>query len=72
MFDFFKFFKKRKGSEWAPLYLLIVVIIGAVVLLTLIKPALRSASESAISSGEEARAIAGLGIVMFRRFKEKR
>jgi len=70
--DFFNlagFFKKRKGSEWAPLYLLIVVIIGVVLLVTLVKPALRQASQSAASGGEEARAYAAIGAVLFRKLK---
>ena len=58
----FSFFKKRKGaSEWSSIYLLIVVVIGVILLVTLVKPALKQAGQAASSGAEEARGFAAIG-----------
>ncbi len=61
--------KTLKGaSEWSSIYLLIVVIIGVVLLVTLVKPALKQAGQTAAAGGEEARAFAAIGAVLYRKF----
>lgn len=67
-----KLFGKRKGaSEWSSIYLLIVVVIGVILLITLVKPALKQASQVAAEGGEEARAFAAIGSVLYRKFSGK-
>ena len=64
--------RRRKGaSEWSSIYMLIVVVIGAILLITLVKPALKQAGQSAAASGEEARAYAAIGTVLYRKFSGK-
>ncbi len=41
--------------------MLIVVVIGVILLVTLVKPALKQASQAATAGGEEARAFAAIG-----------
>ena len=58
----FSFFKNRKGaSEWSSIYMLVVVVIGVVLLVTLVKPALKQASQAAASGGAEAKSFAAVG-----------
>ncbi len=58
----FDFLKKRKGaSEWSSIYMLVVVVIGVILLVTLVKPALKQAGQAASAGGEEARAFAAIG-----------
>lgn len=68
----FSFFKNRKGaSDWSSIYLLIVVIIGVVLLVTLVKPALKAAGQSAVTGGQEAKTIAGIGSFVFTKIKHR-
>ena len=46
---------KSKGSEWAPIYMLIVMVIAAIIVIKLVKPAFQQASVSAAGSLEEAK-----------------
>lgn len=55
---------KRKGAtDWGPIYMLVVVIIGAVLVMTLFKPALKQASGAADSNLQEAKQIASVGFI---------
>ncbi|MFH1247214.1 MAG: hypothetical protein V1644_02425 [Candidatus Micrarchaeota archaeon] len=66
------FFKNRKGaSEWSSIYMLVVIVIAAILLFTLVKPALKLASQSASESGAEAQSIAAIGPVLYRKFSGK-
>ncbi|GEM_PF-2104360 len=47
-----------RGSEWAPLYLLVVLAIAAILLVTFVKPMFRQASVQAEKNAEEARDVA--------------
>lgn len=67
----FSLLKKHRGSEWAPIYMLVVVVIGAVLVVTLIKPVLKQAGSAAAAGGQEARAFAGVGAVLFREVKRQ-
>ena len=51
------FFRKRRGSEWAPLYLVIVMAIAAVLIITLVKPMFRTASATAAENLQGAEVI---------------
>ncbi len=67
-----KFSKHRKGNgEWSSIYLLIVIVIGAVLLITLVKPALKQAGQAAAAGGEEAKSFAAIGAVLYRKFTGK-
>ncbi len=44
-----------RGSEWAPLYLLVVLAIAAILLVTFVKPMFRQASVEAEKNSQEAR-----------------
>ncbi len=58
----FNFFKKRKGaSEWSSIYMLVVVVIGVILLVTLVKPALKQAGQAASANTEEAKSFAAIG-----------
>ncbi len=64
------FFKNRKGaSEWSSIYMLVVVVIAAVLLITLVKPALKQAGQAANAGGQEARSIAAIGSYFLMRRK---
>lgn len=59
---------KRGQTSWTPLYMLIVIIIAAVLVMTLVKPAFRLASQQAATQEQQATDIArgaifGLGII---------
>ncbi len=70
--NFFSLFKKRKGaSEWSSIYLLVVVVIGVILLVTLVKPTLNAAANAATGGGQEAKAIAAIGPVLYSKLKGK-
>lgn len=51
----------RKGAtEWGPIYMLIVIVIGAILVVTLLKPTLKQAGQSAEGNLQEARQIANV------------
>lgn len=50
--------KRRRASEWAPIYLVLVVAIALVLLITLVKPMFRGAQASASSNLDTAQTIA--------------
>ncbi|HII39410.1 TPA: hypothetical protein HA318_05415 [Candidatus Micrarchaeota archaeon] len=54
--------KSRRGAEWAPLYLLVVTVIAAVLLVTVLKPILRRAAAQAGETTAEAQDIARAAI----------
>ena len=58
---------KRKGSEWTPIYMLIVMVIAAILIFTLVKPILRQASDTASSNLDQARAAAKSAIFLLTR-----
>ncbi len=44
-----------RGSEWAPLYLLVVLAIAAILLVTFVKPMFRQAAVSAEETSQQAK-----------------
>jgi hypothetical protein len=50
--------RRGQGSAWTPLYMLIVIVIAAVLVITLIKPAFKLASSQAAAAEREAGAVA--------------
>ena len=48
----------KKGSEWTPIYMLIVIIIAAVLLVTLVKPMLQYAAAQASENIDQAGTVA--------------
>lgn len=59
----------KRGSDWSPLYMLIVVIIAAILIITLIKPIFQqsavTASQNLGASREVARTAAVFGLSLF-------
>ncbi len=47
-----------RGSEWAPLYLLVVLAIAAILLVTFVKPMFRTAAVAAEQNADAAKAAA--------------
>ncbi len=58
---------KRKGSEWTPVYMLIVVVIALVLILTLVKPLMKRAAETAAENAGYAQSVAKAAIFLFWR-----
>ncbi len=58
-----------RGSEWTPLYMMIVIAIAAIVIVSLVKPAFVLASQDAAARAQEAQyaAKAGLFFLALRR-----
>jgi len=50
--------KRGQGTSWTPIYMMVVVIIAIVLVMTLIKPAFRLASQQAAASESEAASVA--------------
>ncbi|MEK6923988.1 MAG: hypothetical protein AABW54_01995 [Candidatus Micrarchaeota archaeon] len=48
----------KRGSDWSPIYMLLVVIIAAILIITLIKPAFQSAAGTASGNLDTARQVA--------------
>ena len=57
-----------KGSEWTPIYMLVVMIIAVVLIFTLLKPILRQASTSAEENIKEARGFARGSVFLITKF----
>gem|GEM_PF-1308029 len=59
----------KRGSDWSPLYMLIVVVIVAILIITLVKPIFQqsavTASQNIGASGQAARSAALLGAALF-------
>lgn len=55
----------RRGSEWAPIYMLIVMVIAAIIVIKLVKPAFQQASASASGTLEEAKYAARAAALVF-------
>lgn len=54
---------RRKGStEWTPIYMLIVFVIAAILIFTLIKPLMRSASDAASGNLGQSKQLVGQAI----------
>lgn len=49
----------KRGSDWSPIYMLLVVVIVAIVLITVMKPIFQSAGSTASSNAQQAKAVAG-------------
>jgi len=56
------FWKKRRGSEWTPIYMLIVIIIALILIMTLVKPMMQHAAQVASESGAAAETAAKAGL----------
>ena len=55
-----------KGSEWTPIYLMIVLIIAAILLVEVIKPVMKQAASSASSNlAQSNNLIGGFSIIIF-------
>ncbi len=55
-----------KGStEWTPIYMLIVFVIAAILVITLVKPMLRNASDVASGNLQQARNLAQSAMWLF-------
>ncbi len=64
------FFKNRKGaSEWSSIYMLVVVVIAAILLITLVKSALKQAGQAANANTQDARTYAAIGSYFLMRGK---
>ncbi len=50
--------ERMRGSEWAPLYLLVVLAIAAILLVTFVKPMFRTAAVAAEQNADAAKAAA--------------
>lgn len=48
-----------KGSEWTPIYLMIVLIIAAILLVEVIKPVMKQAASSASSNMRQSSSLLG-------------
>jgi competence protein ComGC len=57
----------RKGSEWTPIYMLVVLIIAVVVIATLVKPALATAAQRAKENADAAAIAAGTASILLRK-----
>ncbi|MCX6767544.1 MAG: hypothetical protein NTY90_02320 [Candidatus Micrarchaeota archaeon] len=58
--------KRRRGSEWTPIYMLIVMIIAAIIVIKLIKPVFQQTSIAASESLEEAKTVSrSLAFILF-------
>lgn len=61
----------KRGADWSPVYMIIVVIIAAVLVFTLIKPIFQGASSTASGNLDAARKVAAsglfLGSLLFKR-----
>ncbi len=55
----------HRGSEWTPIYMLIVMIIAAIIVIKLIKPVFQQASVTAGETLEEAKAVARAAAFVF-------
>ncbi|MBI5229313.1 hypothetical protein HY991_04330 [Candidatus Micrarchaeota archaeon] len=56
----------KRGSEWTPIYMLLVIIIAAVLIITLIKPALQyAAAQASENLGEAGTAAKGALFSLF-------
>ncbi len=55
---------KRGGSEWTPIYMLVVLVIAAVLIMTLIKPLFRRAAASTEESAETVATVAGAALFL--------
>lgn len=49
----------KRGSDWSPIYMLLVVVIVAIVLITVMKPIFQSAGNTAASNAQQAKTVAG-------------
>lgn len=55
---------KRKGAtDWGPIYMLVVIVIGAILVTTLLKPTLKQASGAAEGNLQEAKQIASVQFI---------
>ncbi len=54
----------KRGSDWSPIYMLLVVVIAAILIITLIKPVFQNASSSAASNLITAQKVAASGLFM--------
>lgn len=62
----------KRGSDWSPIYMLLVVAIVAILIITLIKPVFQNAAEASTSTTNAARNVAAgalflSGLVLRRR-----
>lgn len=61
----------KRGSDWSPLYMLIVVIIAAILIITLIKPIFQqsalTASQNIDAGKQAARTAAIMGVTLLFR-----
>lgn len=58
--------RKRKGAtDWGPIYMLVVIVIGAVLVMTLLKPTLKAAGGAAEGNLQEAKQIASVGFFAY-------
>ncbi len=58
---------RRKGSEWTPVYMLIVVVIALVLILTLVKPLMKRSAETAAENAGYAQSIAKASLFLIWR-----
>ncbi|MFQ5406260.1 MAG: hypothetical protein ACE5DI_03840 [Candidatus Micrarchaeia archaeon] len=64
-------FKKRKGSEWTPVYMLIVIVIAIILILTLVKPLMKRAADTASENAGYARSVANAALILIWLKKQK-
>ena len=58
----------KRGSEWTPIYMLIVIIIAGVLIVTLIKPILQYAAAQASENIAESGTAVGGGLFLLSAF----
>ena len=54
----------KRGADWSPIYMIIVVIIAVILIITLIKPLFQGAASSASSNLDSARKVAASGLFL--------
>ncbi len=61
---------RRKGDEWTPVYMLVVIVIALILILTLIKPMMKKAAETASENAGYAQSVAKASLfLIWRRLK---
>ncbi|MFA6048846.1 MAG: hypothetical protein WC792_02790 [Candidatus Micrarchaeia archaeon] len=61
---------RRRGDEWAPLYMLIVIVIALILILTLVKPMMKRAAETSAENAGYAQSVAKASLfLIWRRLK---
>lgn len=54
----------KRGSDWSPVYMLLVVVIAAILIITLIKPIFANTAGSAGSNLDAAKKVAAGGLFL--------